>query len=107
MSSTPHPAINPAIVPLSVLCAGLVLGGIAAVYITHRIARTRLLLQLRLAAEAEAAEKKIGEKPVLVDVYVGPCPNRAAAQYADVSWSSLQVRPPGPWCSRDASDGWS
>lgn len=55
MSLNTHPAINPAIIPLAVLCAGLVVGGIAAVLITRKIARARLLLDLRLAAEAKAA----------------------------------------------------
>ena len=95
-------AVSPAIIPLSVLCAGLILGGIAAVLITRRIARARLLLELRLAAEAKAAEERLGVKPVLVDVYVGPSP--ALARGEGLPWPSVQVSRRRFWlhavCSR-------
>ena len=96
-TAVPTTAINPAIIPLSVLCGVLVLGGIAAVLITRKIARARLLLELRLAAEAKAAEERLGEKPVLVDVYVGPSPDwsllSSLEQQSTLPWTIIQVSP--------------
>lgn len=93
MSATnASPAINPAIIPLAVLCGILVVGGVAAVFITRRIARVRLLLELRWAAEAKAAEEKLGDKPVLVDVYVGPSPDLSSVEAeGKLPWTVVQV----------------
>lgn len=86
MSTAGSPHINPAIIPLAVLCGGLILGGVAAVYITRKIARARLLLELRQAAEAKAAEERLGEKPALVDIYVGPSLAEEGMQGGELPW---------------------
>lgn len=79
---------SPDIIPLAVLCGGLVVGGIAAVLITRKIARQRLLLELQLAAEAKVAEDRLGEKPVLVDICVGPSPDKPSGE---LHWAIVQV----------------
>lgn len=84
-------SVNPAIVPLAVLCAGLVIGGIAAIFLTRRIARARMLLEVHLAAEA-IREAEIGEKPTLVDIYVGALPELAPADADKLPWPRLLVR---------------
>ncbi|EKM57650.1 uncharacterized protein PHACADRAFT_251391, partial [Phanerochaete carnosa HHB-10118-sp] len=78
---------SPEIIPLAVLCGGLVIGGFAAVLITRKIARQRLLLELRSAAEARIVEDRLGEKPVLVDIYVGPSPDESSG---DLHWTIVQ-----------------
>ncbi|GJE85294.1 hypothetical protein PsYK624_013730 [Phanerochaete sordida] len=79
--------INPAIIPLAVLCGGLIVGGVAAIYLTRKVARARLLLELRRAAEAKAAEAQLGEKPVLVDIFVGEL---VAGRAPALPWPALQ-----------------
>lgn len=93
MSATnANPAINPAIIPLAVLCGILVVGGVAAVFITRRIARVRLLLELRWAAEAKAADERLGDKPVLADVYVGSSPDLSSIEgEGKLPWTVVQV----------------
>lgn len=93
MSSGPHTALNPAIIPFAVLCGTLVLGAVALVFLTRKIARVRLLRELRLAAEAKAAEERLGEKPILVDVFVGPSLDESSAHGGKLPWAIIQVRP--------------
>lgn len=92
-SSTTGGVSNAAIIPLVVLCAGLIVGGIAAIYITRKIARVRLLRQLMLAEqEALAEEMFMGRKPILTDVYIGPPPDIPDEYHVyPLPWPDFQV----------------
>ena len=85
---------NSGVIPLAVLCSGLVVGGIAAIYITRKIARMRVLRQILLAQqEALAQELLLNTKPTLTDVYIGPPPELPDGAYInDVPWGQLQLR---------------
>ena len=99
-SSSGGHGVNSAIIPLAVLCSGLIVGGIAAIIITRKIARIRLLRQIMLAEQEAAAEEEfMGRKPVLTDIYVGPPPihhspdaDRSLTHHRHhSSWFDLQV----------------
>lgn len=109
MSSNPSPGgfgLQAAVIPLAVLCSGLVVGGIAAFFITRKIGKMRIERQILLAQqELEAEEEFMGHKPILMDIYLGPStkpqPTVAVAdepatrRHSHVyhsSWSNLQVR---------------
>ena len=88
------PHITNGIIPLAVLFAGLVAGGIAAIYLTKKITRLRVLRQIALAAqEAQAEEEFMGRKPILTDVYLGPPPQLSGGNHPyRLPWPDLKVR---------------
>ncbi len=90
MSSTPGLNADSAIIPLAVLCFGLVAGGIAAVIITRKISRARVIMQIR---QAQELAEGVGEKPLLVEVRIGPPPedrSRGPVSYP-LPWSDFLV----------------
>ena len=95
-----------AIIPLAVLCVFLLIGAIGAIIATRKIARARLLRELQLAAEAKAAEARLGEKPELVELYVQPPPPyHETALAGELPWTNVLVRNDTRDCLAPRSDG--
>lgn len=85
--------LNTAVIPLAILCAGLVIGGIVSILILRRISRTRLLRQIALAQEETLADELLlTTKPVLSDAYIGPPPDVPDGVHRyDLPWGDFQV----------------
>ena len=94
MSDSGHgPRLTNGMIPLLVLFVGLVAGGIAAIYLTKKITRLRVLRQIALAAQqAREEEEFMDRKPVLTDVYLGSPPQQPGGKHIyPLPWPHLQV----------------
>lgn len=87
-------ALNAGIAPLAILCVCLVIGAIAGIVLTRKIARIRLLRELQQAAEAQLeAERLANAKPELVDVYIEQPKKSLVLDRALLPWPDVLVRP--------------
>lgn len=86
-------SLTTGVIPLAVLCAGLVVGVIVTIFVMRRISRMRLLRQIALAQEeARAQDLLLNTKPILSDVYIGPPPDLPDGVHRyDLPWGNFQV----------------
>ncbi|KAI0726610.1 hypothetical protein BC629DRAFT_1601792 [Irpex lacteus] len=63
--------VNSGVIPLAVLCACLLLGGVASIFLTRKIATLRAIQDMERAVQAQLEAERIErEKPAVVDVYI-------------------------------------
>ena len=85
--------VSSGVIPLSVLCACLLIGGIASIVFTRRIATMRAVQEMENTAQAQQEAERIErEKPQLVDVYIAQPKRDLVLTHDKLPWPDVQVR---------------
>ncbi|KAI0688423.1 hypothetical protein BC835DRAFT_312822 [Cytidiella melzeri] len=82
--------VNPGVIPLALLSAALVIGGLSMFYLTRRIARVRLEQEIERTLQARLeAERVERDRPPLVDVYIQQPDKGLVVDFDGLLWTDV------------------